>query len=1019
MATTAALEVASSIPVGIGAPRAEVAAALDRAAGGAAQLVLVSGPSGVGKTGLCGAAAADAAARGFRTAGGRCWAGSGAPPLWPWPAVLRELNGDHGLRRLGDAERFTLFRRIADAVDGATRRPCLLTLDDVHLADAGALLLARFLVHALEHRPLVVMLSRRTDLADGDPNDLMFAELAGDATCIDLRRPDLPDRGPVTALLPAATKSVLAHAAVLGQATIWEIAALVGVEPVAVLDALASPASAGAVEISTAGVVSFGHEEVRTAARAALTRGEQLDAHARAVELRLGGGGRDAAARAVTHAVAAAPRSTADRTVAVEVCRDAARAMRAGGGYERAAELLDTALTLADGLLTGDSLVSLQLQRADAALACGRLDESRRWFGTAADGATDAVLAARAALGVGGVWVYEHRDEYERDRVRGQQRAALARLPLEERALRAGLRLRLAAEAAYDGAPVDDVLAALEEVRAASDDRAIAQGLSLTHHVLLAPEHLAQRRALADELVDVASTAGDGLLVLFGLMWRTVDRYHAGDPSADRSLAELGERAAAVGCRSIQFIVEAMGVMRLVRAGRLDAAEVAAGQCFELGVEVGDADAVPYYGAHLLTIRWYQGRDHEIVDLVTETASSPTLMQCECSLRAAAAGVAARAGRLPEAAAMLHAVTGRGLDAIPRSSTWLAAMVAVVDAAHALGEADVAREAHGMLAPFADLPVVPSLAVTCLGSVERSLGLAAATYGDLDGAITHLERAVAANRTLGNRPAVAVTRADLADALARRDAPGDRARAVELLGRAVDEATDCAMPVRAAAWAARRDELDVAPCAGVGPIASAAFERGDAGWDLVVAGRRAPLPVLVGVDHLVRLVEHPGRVLTAIELSGADAALDGGGYDVLDRATVDALRRRVAAIDDEIARARRRGKLDRVALLETERCQLEDEMRRGLGRGGRSRRFATPGERARTSVTKALKRAVAAVAAIDAPLGAHLADSLVTGTRCCYRPPADSPLRCVVGRTSSAGGDLGAVPARRPSGRRT
>jgi hypothetical protein len=76
---------------------------------------------------------------------------------------------------------------------------------------------------------------------------------------------------------------------------------------------------------------------------------------------------------------------------------------------------------------------------------------------------------------------------------------------------------------------------------------------------------------------------------------------------------------------------------------------------------------------------------------------------------------------------------------------------------------------------------------------------------------------------------------------------------------------------------------------------------------------------------------------------------------------------------------------------------MEDELRRGLGRGGRSRLFATPGERARTSVTKALERAVAAVAAIDPALGGHLADSLVTGTRCCYRPP-DFSLRWVVRR---------------------
>ncbi|WP_369794625.1 tetratricopeptide repeat protein, partial [Kutzneria sp. 744] len=81
---------------------------------------------------------------------------------------------------------------------------------------------------------------------------------------------------------------------------------------------------------------------------------------------------------------------------------------------------------------------------------------------------------------------------------------------------------------------------------------------------------------------------------------------------------------------------------------------------------------------------------------------------------------------------------------------------------------------------------MPSLGVVCFGSTERTLGLAATTFGDLDLAAEHLRRAVAANLRLGNRPMTAVAKADLATVLRRR---GDHRAAEELLDSAVSDAT--------------------------------------------------------------------------------------------------------------------------------------------------------------------------------------------------------------------------------------
>ena len=83
-----------------------------------------------------------------------------------------------------------------------------------------------------------------------------------------------------------------------------------------------------------------------------------------------------------------------------------------------------------------------------------------------------------------------------------------------------------------------------------------------------------------------------------------------------------------------------------IRAGRLETAEAAANRCFEHGTDVGDADALAYYGMQLLVIRWAQGRGHEILPFVEEIASSTTLVWGNEAYVAAAAGLAGVSGDL-------------------------------------------------------------------------------------------------------------------------------------------------------------------------------------------------------------------------------------------------------------------------------------------------------------------------------------------------------------------------------------
>src|SRR5215467_12241296 len=65
---------------------------LGAASQGYGQVVMISGPAGIGKTRLAEEVALRAQCRGVRVAVGQCWRDGEAPPLWPWHMILRDLD---------------------------------------------------------------------------------------------------------------------------------------------------------------------------------------------------------------------------------------------------------------------------------------------------------------------------------------------------------------------------------------------------------------------------------------------------------------------------------------------------------------------------------------------------------------------------------------------------------------------------------------------------------------------------------------------------------------------------------------------------------------------------------------------------------------------------------------------------------------------------------------------------------------------------------------------------------------
>ena len=609
----------------------------------------------------------------------------------------------------------------------------------------------------------------------------------------------------LVAQLDDAERRRLAVAALLGnEAPIASIATVAGDDPGGVAAALARAADLGLVTLDGehARVV---HDAVREAAVAMLPRANRLALHARAAAL-LVGSAPDVVARRAHHAIEAAPASTDAAARAVVTLREAAALLGRTSGFETAAALLARASAIHAAASPAAPSAALAVEHAEAVLACGRLTDSRDLFRHAARSAEregDARALAQAALGLGGMWISEHRLASEADAVRALQQRALDGLPAGERVLRARLAVRLAAEASYRGSSIAPVLAALEDVRETGDARALAEALSLAHHALLTPEHVGRRLVIAIELIAAATNADDDLLALVGVCWRAVDLFALGHPRAAAALDELRARADALGCRSLSFIARAIDVMLAIRAGAFDRAEADAAACVALGREVGDADALAYHGAHLAAIRYFQGREAELVDLTSAMASSATLVeQRERAFASAAALFACRAGHPEPGRALLARITRDGIASVPVSSSWLTTVAGIAELSLLLDDVAVAQAAYGALLRHAHLPVMASLAIVCFGSTHRPLALAAQACGHLDLAITHFRAAVAANDEIGHRPAAVLCRAELGLAHLRRRSGDDDTIGRRLVSDAIADAERLGMDALAARWRA-------------------------------------------------------------------------------------------------------------------------------------------------------------------------------------------------------------------------
>jgi tetratricopeptide (TPR) repeat protein len=808
-------------------------------------------------------------------------------------------------------------------------------------------------------------------------------------------------------------RSALALAAVLGREFSLDALALVsGSSPSRIVDLLQDAIAERVVTQAAPGRLRFSHALIRDVLYDELPQARRIRLHREIGEAleRVYDEHEPHLAELAHHFVAAAPAGDVEKAIEYAE-RAGARAARLLA-YEEAARLFQIAL---DALelkkpVDNDTCCELLLELGDAQARAGDFAAAKKTFLQAAELAKRESMPerlTRAALGYGGRFVWEpgRGDPY----LRPLLEEALAVLPAGDDELRVRAMTRLA------GGPLADVheaerrrdalsLEAVEMARRLRDPATLAYALDGRWTAIWGPDTLDERRAVARGVVDSARAAGDKELLHDGHIWCALAGLESGDMSVVDSELEAQARLATELRQPAQLWFGV--VLRATLAtfeGRFAHAEELIPQAADLARAAGVIADV-YRTVQLWALRREQGRLDEVASALTDAIHRYRMYDV---LRSIGVHAAMELGRKQDASEALEALTANGFAALARNDDWIFDLCLLADVSHAVGDTTRAGQIYERLIPYADRNAVNPPAA-CVGAAARSIGVLAAMAERWEEAEHHFEHALAMNSKMGARPWVARTAYDWADMLLRRAGASDRDRAAKLLDRAQaigDELGLGALERRIASLAERRTgrapEHTRAP-----QERRTSFRRDGEYWSIDYEGDTFRLKDSKGLRYLARLLGEPGRELHALDLvagerpgvrpvrtpePGLASSSPGDVGETLDAQAKAEYRRRLEELEDELDEAQAFGDPERLARAQEERDFLVRELAGAIGLGGRDRRMGSAAERARVSVTRAIRSALARIDEHSPALGDHLERTIHTGTFCSYAPDPRAP----------------------------
>ena len=186
------------------------------------------------------------------------------------------------------------------------------------------------------------------------------------------------------------------------------------------------------------------------------------------------------------------------------------------------------------------------------------------------------------------------------------------------------------------------------------------------------------------------------------------------------------------------------------------------------------------------------------------------------------------------------------------------------------------------------------------------------------------------------------------------------------------------------------------------------FLRQNDYWTIRYHGHAALFKSTRGIDYLAVLLRDPGREFHVTELVAcpidastpvAVVVANGGvrdglypGVAVLDAQAKAEYKCRVNELRQELDQVKRFNDLQRKTEVQNELRAIAEYLASAVGLGGRYRKTCSDTERARSAVTKCIKKAVREIGKAIPSLGYHLAARIKTGYFCSYNPHPDRPV---------------------------
>jgi tetratricopeptide (TPR) repeat protein len=785
------------------------------------------------------------------------------------------------------------------------------------------------------------------------------------------------------------------------------------------LDAVDEAVSAGLL-VPVAGVLGryrFSHDLIRETLYDELSMGRRIRLHRRiaeVLELAYGPSAEAHLAELAFHFVQAAqvrtgessdPETAPAAPKAVDYSRRAGDHAARSLAYEEAARLYRMALAVLElgEVRDEQGRAETLLALGDVQARAGELDRARETFLRAAGVARQlgsGHLLARAALGFGGrhQWARAGHDT----QLVPLLRDALDQLGSTDDRLRARLLTRLACAWRSEPDRRSDSAAlsqeAIDIARSLGEPATLSFALAGRFWATWWPENPEERQQIEREMMVIAEAVGDGERIVEAHLMRFLSLTELGQMPEARQEAITLSRVVEALRQPAQLWLEPVNRAELALLdGEFSLAEELVAREVDSGFRVtAGRDDVSAARMHRFLLRREQGRLAEEEATVRESAR---IFPWYPMHRAALVCVLLDLGRRDEAQAVFDELAAGEFRAIYRDNEWLLGMSMASECAALLGDAGAARILYEQLLPFAGRHAIGH-AEGSVGAVDRYLGLLAATLGNLDDAEAHLVSAIATLEEMAARPWLAHAQHDLAVVLRQRNAPGDHERANALDRTALATAQSLAMVLVQEIAAEPVGEHGASSVARSPEIGT--FRREGDYWTIEFEGDAFRVRDAKGLHHVARLLALPGREIHALDLASSDGqgrasgrptSADGLAIDdmgdagpALDSEAKAAYQARLADLREDLAEAEAWNDPERIARNQAEISALTSELASAVGLGGRDRRTASSAERARVSVTRAIRSAMARIAEHSPTLGAHLEATIRTGTYCSYTP---------------------------------